>query len=152
MPIKVVQRQAGAERSMTQGIARDARRTQNRFKHVDTPFGHMFGVIDTFIEGSTNYIGVTAQDLAQAIEDYMKDQAPWRDNTGNARSDLFGRAEKRVNGWRIVFGYTGETAWDRGEYYPFFLENGMAGRYAIVGPTREIYIDIVHARMNRMSP
>lgn len=66
-------------------------------------------------------------DVAPMIENYMKTNAPWRDQTGNARRGL-----------------VCETKYDRGDislllkhsvHYGVYLELAKSGMYAIISPT-----------------
>lgn len=65
---------------------------------------------------------------APRAETYMKNNAPWTDQTGNARSGLFAKAFIEP---RKVYGI------DLGHSVPYgiWLEVRFSGRYAIIGPT-----------------
>lgn len=58
---------------------------------------------------------------------YAKSNAPWRDQTSNARNGLYARAERSVSTYRIIVGH--------GVEYGVWLEVRWSGRYAIIRPT-----------------
>lgn len=61
-------------------------------------------------------------------ETYARANAPWHDNTGNARAGLFAQhdAEPMVEHSLTVYGTMP---------YTFWLEVRWSGKYAIIGPT-----------------
>lgn len=61
-------------------------------------------------------------------ESYARTNAPWRDNTGNARAGLFAKhdADPMVLHTLTVYGTMP---------YTFWLEVRWSGKYAIIGPT-----------------
>lgn len=61
-------------------------------------------------------------------ETHMRSNAPWHDNTGNARAGLFGNheAEPMVQHTLTLYGTMPYTIW---------LEVRWSGKYAIIGPT-----------------
>lgn len=63
-----------------------------------------------------------------AAENYARTNAPWNDNTGNARAGLFAQhdAEPMVQHTLTVYGTMP---------YTFWLEVRWSGKYAIIGPT-----------------
>lgn len=68
-------------------------------------------------------------DRYEAIaETYARTNAPWHDNTGNARAGLFAKhdAEHMVQHTLTVYGTMP---------YTFWLEVRWSGKYAIIGPT-----------------
>lgn len=68
--------------------------------------------------------------IASEAEAYMKANAPWTDQTGQARANLKATAEQTaVDEVQIVLTH--------GVSYGIHLEFGRAGRYAIIGPTMQ---------------
>jgi len=68
-------------------------------------------------------------DRYEAIaETYARTNAPWHDNTGNARAGLFADhdSEPMVHHTLTVYGTMD---------YTFWLEVRWSGKYAIIGPT-----------------
>lgn len=61
-------------------------------------------------------------------ETYARTNAPWRDNTGNARAGLFAQHDKEpmVQHSLTIYGTMP---------YTFWLEVRWSGKYAIIGPT-----------------
>lgn len=64
--------------------------------------------------------------MAPQIENWMKDEAPWTDRTGNARQSL----------WTSVVPYNNriEIELSHGVYYGIYLELSNSGLFAIIGP------------------
>lgn len=74
-----------------------------------------------------------ARFLAQDIEQWMKDHAPWEDRTGLARQELF--AAVKPEGFRVTiyFGHGLDVP------YGIYLEVRWGGFYSIIIPTLEHY-------------
>jgi hypothetical protein len=64
---------------------------------------------------------------SQKVQDYMRNNAPWTDRTGNARGGLFAQARHSDAVNAIVFYHTMP--------YGIFLEVSNGGTYAIIVPT-----------------
>lgn len=81
-------------------------------------------------------------ELARAIQVYMKEHAPWKDRTKKARQALTAIAIHDAQVTTVAAGYSGTKVG-----YAFFLENytynGVS--YAIVRPTIEMFADIMGA-------
>lgn len=69
----------------------------------------------------------TAQYMAPRVENYMKTNAPWQDQTGNARSGLAARAYREADSIGIVLYHQVP--------YGIFLETRWDGRYSIIEPS-----------------
>lgn len=65
---------------------------------------------------------------------WMKQNAPWQDRTGAARASLRAYADTDSDSVTVVFAYT-----DPAVYYSVFLEYFMQGRYAILGPSLDVF-------------
>jgi hypothetical protein len=78
-------------------------------------------------------VRAVAEYMATKMQDESRRNAPWQDRTGNARSGLFGAAEREA-AEAIVTIYLshGHTV-----YYGQFLELAHGQKYAIVMPTIE---------------
>jgi hypothetical protein len=85
-----------------------------------------------------------AQSIAADAEQEMKRDAPWTNRTGDARRGLFATAEQINQDMIKLYLSHGPDI-----YYGVFLELKNAGRYAIVGPTWERYIEIVRRELQR---
>ncbi len=83
------------------------------------------------------------QRWAPEIENWMKDNAPWTDRTGNARQTLYTEIEEIVN--QAV-----ALSLAHGVYYGIFLELCNAGRYAIVGPALDTFGPRIWEDVERM--
>lgn len=58
---------------------------------------------------------------------YAKQNAPWQDQTSNARNGLFAEAQRDAPKYRIIIGHSVP--------YGVWLEVRWAGRYQIIRPT-----------------
>lgn len=83
------------------------------------------------------------QSRAPEIEQWMKDNAPWTDRTGNARQALY----TEVN-WMV--GEMIELIMAHGMDYGIYLELRNAGRYAIIAPTLDRFGPLIWADVRRM--
>jgi hypothetical protein len=83
------------------------------------------------------------QRWAPEIANWMKDNAPWTDRTGNARQTLWSDVDQVVNTMvEIIFAH--------GMDYGIFLELNNAGRYAIIGPALDHFAPLIWADVMRM--
>lgn len=74
---------------------------------------------------------IAAQKTQADAVAYMKSNAPWTDQTGNARNGLNGVVEADNEGVSIVLFHSVP--------YGVFLETRWSGRYSIIMPTVKIY-------------
>lgn len=65
--------------------------------------------------------------FANEVEKYAKDNAPWADRTGDARSGLTAQGEQRLVRYTITLYHTVD--------YGVWLEIRWGGRFAIIEPT-----------------
>lgn len=72
-----------------------------------------------------------AEQAAQEMLDYARQNAPWQDRTGDARSEL-GVEVVEEGGQAIIELYHGVE-------YGYWLEVIQNGRFAIIMPTLELY-------------
>lgn len=84
----------------------------------------------------------TALSMAPEVEAYMKINAPWTDQTGNARQGLAARAFREADSIGIILFHQ--------VVYGIFLEARWSGRYAIINPTIEVMGPVVMRRFNRL--
>lgn len=68
---------------------------------------------------------------APIVENYMKQNAPWTDRTGNARQGLRAQAYDQGGGQKGIVLY-GQVP------YQIFLEVKFSGKYAIIVPTIQV--------------
>jgi len=83
-----------------------------------------------------------AQDWAQELEKRAKENAPWKDRTGNARQGLFGSTMVSPRSVRIALGHSVE--------YGVFLELANDGKYAILKPTIDAAVPEIFKAYERM--
>ena len=82
--------------------------------------------LSVVIYAETNRI---MEQQAQRVQDYMRQNAPWNDRTGNARGGLKCEAEGDADGFRLYLMHTVD--------YGIWLEVRWGGKYAIIEPTVE---------------
>jgi len=80
---------------------------------------------------------------APEIENWMKQNAPWTDRTGNARQTLHTEVEEVVD--EMV-----EIIMAHGVYYGIYLELCNAGRYAIINPALDHFAPKIWQDVRRM--
>lgn len=84
----------------------------------------------------------TVNSMAPRTENYMKNNAPWTDQTGNARNGLAARAYSSGSEFGIVLFHQVP--------YGIFLETKFGGRDAIIQPTIDAMSPEVMSRFNRL--
>lgn len=85
---------------------------------------------------------LAAQSMAPQVENYAKINAPWTDQTGNARNGLAARPYRSGDEIGIIVYHQVD--------YGIFLETLYSGKFAIINPTIEHMTPIVMATYNRM--
>ena len=85
---------------------------------------------------------IAAQAQAPEVENYMKLNAPWSDQTGNARNGLAARAYRDNDEVGIVLFHQVP--------YGIWLETRFGGKYAIIEPTIEAMSPTVMASFERI--
>ena len=99
--------------------------------------------VDRYGDQVLTAVTAVAQYIATQMQNAAKQNAPWTDRTGNARSGLFGTAERDV-AQRIVTIYLSHGATlDYGQY----LELSNAGRYAVIMRTIEGHLPALNAML-----
>ena len=83
-----------------------------------------------------------AQNWAGKLEREMKEKAPWKDRTGNARAGLFGKAGLDGHEVYIRLGHMVD--------YGVFLELAHDGRYAIIEQTKRSNQRDVHRTLQKL--
>ena len=84
-----------------------------------------------------------AKRWAPEIENWMKDNAPWTDRTGNARQTLYTDVQDVANEMVSIM-------LSHGIHYGLFLEVKNAGRYAIINPSLDEFGPKVWADVKRL--
>jgi hypothetical protein len=82
--------------------------------------------IRLFDDRANDAIGKVFQYQQGRSEAFMRTNAPWTDDTGNARSGLFTQAERAGNTHTLLLAHSVS--------YGIFLETMQAGRYGIIVP------------------
>lgn len=84
-----------------------------------------------------------AQRWAPEVENWMKDNAPWTDRTGNARQSLYTAVRQVAN--QMV-----EVILSHGMDYGIYLELRHQGRYAIINPALDYFAPRIWADVQAM--
>lgn len=80
--------------------------------------------------------------MAPVTENYMKNNAPWTDQTSNARNGLAARAYTDGNEYGIVLFHQ--------VHYGIYLETRWGAKYAIINPTIDEMAPRLMSRYNRL--
>ena len=108
-----------------------------------TPPDELAAAVDRYGDQVLTAVTAVAQYIATQMQNAAKQNAPWTDRTGNARSGLFGTAERDV-AQRIVTIYLSHSATlDYGQY----LELSNGGRYAVIMRTIEGHLPALNAML-----
>jgi hypothetical protein len=99
--------------------------------------------INRLPEQVDGYVHAVVSRQATKATGYMKQNAKWRDRTGNARAGMTAEA-----GW-VPFQSHSITFFYR-VAYGIFLETRWAGRFAIIGPTIQKFGPETMQLLNRM--
>lgn len=81
----------------------------------------------TFNARADRFISASVAFHATRAVTYARQNAPWQDQTSNARNGLFARAERDFPKYRIIIGHSVP--------YGVWLEVRWSGRYQILRPT-----------------
>ena len=100
--------------------------------------------IEQYGERALVAVESVAQYLATVMQNSAKHNAPWTDRTGNARSGLFGTAERDTARKLVIIYLSHGPAID----YGVFLELAHSGRFAIILPTMEAHLPELHRMLN----
>jgi hypothetical protein len=99
-----------------------------------------------FQEYITKAVAATAADIAEEMQAYAQENAPWEDRTGDARSGLKAvKVEDRAtDSFSIFLGHSVS--------YGIYLETYNGGQLAIVKPTVEHFAPLVMGRVRERIP
>lgn len=92
--------------------------------------------IDQYGEKVLIAVAAVAGRIATIMQNSAKNNAPWTDRTGNARSGLFGTVETDLSKQMVVI-YLSHSAMLE---YPLWLELRAGGKFAIIMKTIEAHL------------
>lgn len=92
--------------------------------------GDLFGNIDQMDAKIRGAMAASGKLMEQEGVAYMRSNAPWQDQTGNARNGLSGSTE--VSGDSVSVVYFHQVP------YGIWLEVANSGRYQIIAPTIQV--------------
>lgn len=105
--------------------------------------------IDTLSRGVANFtfktmngIDEIVRDFAAELVEYAQENAPWEDQTGDARAGLSAEGETKNGGFELSLFHTVD--------YGIWLEVRWGGKYAIIIPTIEAKGPELFDRMNNL--
>lgn len=90
-------------------------------------------------------VAAVAELVAQKMQDSARQNAPWTDRTGNARSGIFGTIEQAARDGVTIYLSHGQTV-----AYGVWLELSRGGQYAIIMPTIEAHIGEIEGLLQRI--
>lgn len=88
-------------------------------------------------------IRALAEFIATKLQNEARQNAPWTDRTGNARSGLFGVVDDAAKDLVTIYLSHGHTI-----FYGMFLELSNGGKYAIIEPTIEANLPEIKRMLN----
>lgn len=92
--------------------------------------------IDQYGEKVLVAVAAVAGRIATIMQNSAKNNAPWTDRTGNARSGLFGTVETDLSRQLVII-YLSHSAMLS---YPLFLEVSHGGKFSIIMKTLERHL------------
>ncbi len=108
-----------------------------------TPERAWGGLADEYARAIEDGVFALAQQYAIEIEAWMKDNAPWTDQTGNARQTMAAEAERLVGAAaQIILSY--------GVEYGLYLELSNGGAFSIIGPALDTFVPRVWADVQEL--
>jgi hypothetical protein len=102
--------------------------------------GHLAIAIEKYGDKVGDAIEELGKDLARDMEAQMKQDAPWKDQTGRARKELKGACERAAK--EIVIVYL-----SHGVDYGVYLELSNAQQFATIQPTMQRMFPEIMRRM-----
>lgn len=108
------------------------------------PPDHLARAVALYGERVLQAVGMVAERIATVMQNDARQSAPWTDRTGNARSGLFGAAERDVAQKMVVIYLSHGPDIDYGKW----LELAHGGRYAILLKTLEKHLPQIKAELD----
>jgi hypothetical protein len=116
--------------------------TYSGFEWIKSPEDVFSPACDQYLQAVTAGIEAIALKWAPEIQNWMRDNAPWTDRTGNARQSLHTEVHNLVNEIVLVMAH--------GVDYGVHLELGFSGRYAIIGPALDQFFGPIWEDVKKM--
>ena len=108
------------------------------------PPDQLAAAIDQYGERAITAVQAVAQYIATVMQNSAQHNATWTDRTGNARSGLFGTAERDAARKVVIIYLSHGPAID----YGVFLELAHSGRFGVIMPTMEGHLPELHNMLN----
>lgn len=115
------------------------------FRWVKPPSATLIPNLNTYGNRINSAVRAIADYIAQKMQGEMRQNAPWTDRTGNARSGLFSVVEQASRDLVFIYLSHGHTI-----NYGINLEVGYGGRYQIVMPTIAANIPVIEGMLKRI--
>jgi len=108
------------------------------------PPSELAAAVDRYGQRVLVAVTAVAQRIATIMQNDARQNAPWTDRTGNARSGVFGTAERDVAQKMVVLYLSHGAAIN----YAVFLELGNDGRYSIIAKTLLAHLPELKAELD----
>lgn len=108
-----------------------------------TPPDELAAAIDRYGAQVLTAVTAVAQYIATQMQNAAQQNAPWTDRTGNARTGIFGTAERDAAQAIVTIYLSHGTVIDYGQY----LELANGGRYAVIMRTIEGHLPALNSML-----
>lgn len=108
------------------------------FRWVRPPDAQLIPAVAAYGQRVRTAVRAVADYVAQKTQAEMRQNAPWQDRTGNARTGLFSVVEEASRDLVTIWLSHGHTV-----YYGVYLELAHGKRYAIIMPTIEANLPVI---------
>jgi hypothetical protein len=115
------------------------------FRWVKPPEAELIPAIGAYGDRVRVAIRAVADYMAQKVQGEMRQNAPWEDRTGNARSGLFSVVEEASRDLTTVWLSHGHTV-----YYGVYLELAHGKKYAVIMPTIQANLPVIESMLRRI--
>lgn len=115
------------------------------FRWVKPPSAELMPAVEVYGQRVRTAVRAVADYMAQTVQGEMRQNAPWEDRTGNARTGLFSVVEEAAGDLVTIWLSHGHTV-----YYGVYLELAHGKRYAIIMPTIEANLPVIERMLQQI--
>ncbi len=112
------------------------------FYWINPPEQAFGGLYDAWTQQIYNAVYALLVRMAPRIENWMKENAPWTDRTGNARQSLWTTVIPQMTEIILILAH--------GVEYGKFLEHCNAGAYSVIAPALDEFGPEIMSELARM--
>ena len=105
--------------------------TRSGFTWTTPPIQAFPAGYEKYLQTALRGVEAIAFKWAPVVQNWMRDNAPWTDRTGNARQALHTEVHRLTTEVFLTMAH--------GVNYGVYLELGYSGRYAIIGPAIDAF-------------